>query len=127
VKRPFPCVKRPYPRHRSVSSKPMINTGMPIIKSGPAQSAMPTTMSEKPTTRPARRPSKPMTQIRTRNGSVMRYQKAAKMPIMDGISQPDAVHAGARRSRGVYAGYKRASEDPPAVFLRFRDGRIVTD
>src|SRR3954470_8846674 len=102
----------PYPRHRSVSSKPMINTGMPMIKNGPAQRAMPTTMSEKPTTRPARRPSRLMTQYRTRNGSVMRYQKAARIPITDGINQPDAPRAGARHPCGAYAGYKRASEDP---------------
>ena len=47
-------------------------------KNGPAQSAMPTTMSENPSTTAVNRPSQAMTQKTRRNGSVTTNQSAAK-------------------------------------------------
>jgi hypothetical protein len=84
-------------RHRNVSSSPMMNTGMPITKSDPAQSAMPTTMSEKPRSKPTRQRRKPTAQIRTRSGSVMRFQNVTRMRTIDGPDHADGRRRGAHR------------------------------
>ena len=52
--------------------------GMPITKSGPAQSAMPTTINTKPRIKAANRPSAVTTQASRRNGSATSHQIAPK-------------------------------------------------
>ena len=71
------------PRHRRVKSNPMTNKGIPRIYNGPAQRAIPTTMMEKPSRIPARRPIIPKIPIKSLKGRVIKYQIAVTRPVAD--------------------------------------------